>query len=354
MRASLNHLYYPKTSTQQGDDNKRDYYIDNLKYLLIVLVVIGHVGFKLPNIRELKGLVYFVYVFHMPCFVFTNGYLAKSMNKGGKLRIDKIFAVFWMYLIFKGGNVLLGHIFDQKVELNLLLDGSAPWYLLTLCIWYLCIPLIERIKTSYLILGSLSIGILIGYTSYIKNVMSLSRVFVFFPFFIIGFKLSKDQLNKFLNRRIRLLALALFGIAFLIFFKYWDYFGSAYKIIYGGTPYSELLGASAKYGFIVRGAWYVIAIVMSALFMLLVPRGKVFFTRFGERTMQIYISHIWLRYVLIQVGFFTAIKNEPTYTYYLVLLSCVIATLLLSNKLLKILFDKLVPNSLFQRIINKD
>jgi fucose 4-O-acetylase-like acetyltransferase len=290
----------------------------------------------------------------MPCFVFTSGYLAKSMNKGGKLRVDRIFAVFWMYLIFKLGNVLLGMAFDQKVGLELLKDGSAPWYLVTLCIWYISVPILDRIKAQYLIFGSLLIGCLIGYYSYVKDVFSLSRVFVFFPFFIIGYKLSKEKLDQFLNQRIRIIAFMLFAVAFLIFAKYWDNLGSAYKIMYGGTPYAELLGSLAPYGFFIRGAWYLIAIALSAIFMLLVPRGKVFFTGFGDRTMQIYISHIWIRYAMIQVGFFTIIRKESTSVLFLVLFASVIVTFLLSNKILKVLFDKLVPTSLFQKLLKQD
>jgi fucose 4-O-acetylase-like acetyltransferase len=347
-------LYYPKTSTQESMEGKRDYYIDNLKYLLIVLVVVGHIGFKLPYVKEVKSFIYFIYLFHMPCFVFTSGYLAKSMTKGGKLRVDKIFAVFWMYLIFKFGNVLLGMAFGQKVGLDLLKDGSAPWYLVTLSIWYMAVPVLERIKAQYLIPASLLIGCFIGYYIEVKDMFSLSRVFVFFPFFIIGYKLSKEKLEQFLNQRIRILALIMLVIAFFMFATYRTDLGSVYEIMYGGTPYEDLLGSLAPYGFFIRGAWYLIAIVLSAIFMLLVPRGKLFFTKFGDRTMQIYITHIWLRYILARVGFFAILRKESASVLFLVLFASVIVTLLLSNKLLKVIFDKLVPTSLFQRVLKKD
>ncbi len=354
MKVWLNQMYYPKASVEESIRGNRDYFIDNLKYLLIVLVVVGHVGLKLPNVKEVKSFINFIYLFHMPCFVFTSGYLAKNMNSGGKLRVDKIFSIIWMYLIFKLVNVLLGMAFDQKEELNLLQDGSAPWYLVTLSIWYLSVPFLERVKAQYLIPGSLLLGCFIGYCTQINDVLSLSRVFVFFPFFIIGYKLSKEKLEQLLNKRVRIIALIIFAIAFYIYANYWDKIGTAYKVMYGGSPYAKFLGSLAPYGFFIRGGWYLVTLALSVIFMLLVPRAKVFFTGFGGRTMQIYISHIWIRYVLIQIGFFTMLKKESTVVLFLVLFASVFVTFLLSNKALKLIFDKLVPTKLFQKLLEKE
>jgi len=352
MKKLFDHWYYPKREQSDRLGKERNYFIDNLKFVLIILVVIGHFALKLTFVKEIKYILYFIYVFHMPCFIFVSGFLAKRMNAGGRLRADKILSIFWLYLFFKVGNVLLGYAFHEKVPLNLFKDTSAPWYLIALCIWYLSIPILERIKTNYLIIGSFLIGLLIGYINNISNILSLSRVFVFFPFFILGFCLSEKKLDEFLKKRLRFLSFTILVVFMICLFVFGKHLDSVYNIIYGSSPYSTSLGDLAPYGILVRGIWYLLAIIISAAFLILVPRCKLFISKFGERTLQIYITHIWCRNALVYVGFFTVLKSEPRYLAYLVLLGCVPLTFLLANRYLKKLFDILMATSLFKKLLN--
>ncbi|MDF2538435.1 MAG: acyltransferase 3 [Herbinix sp.] len=348
----IKQMYYTETNNSCG--NSRNYFIDNLKFLLMILVVVGHFGLKLTYIDDIKYLLYFIYVFHMPCFIFVSGFLAKRMNAGGKLRADKILSIFWMYLIFKFGNVLIGYACQEKVSLSLFKDASAPWYLIALCIWYLSIPLLERIKTHYLITGSFLVGLMAGYVSSFKDIFSLSRVFVFFPFFIIGFCLPEKKLEKVLGKRLRLPAVLLLTALLGSFLIFGRSFTSVARIIYGTSPYSSSLGDLAPYGFFIRGLWYVLACAMSLAFILLVPRCKLFFSKYGERTLQIYMTHIWCRNILIYIGFFSMIKSGPKYLSVLILLGSVALTFLLSNTLLKKLFDLFMASGLFRKIVKNN
>jgi len=345
--------YHPAAAVDSGE-KKRNYYLDNLKFILITFVVSAHFALKLTYVNEIKYLLYFIYIFHMPCFVFVNGFLAKRMNAGGKLRVDKILITFWMYLLFKIGNVLLGHLLHEGTKLSLFKDASAPWYLLALCIWYLSVPLLERIKTHYLIAGSILIGLMAGYISSIKDVFSLSRVFVFFPFFIIGFCLSDAKLDTFLNRKLRLPALFFLAAVFAGIALFWKQFSPVKDILYGSSPYQSSLGHLASYGILIRGMWYLLVIAVSASVMLLVPRCKLFFSSLGERTMQVYMTHVWVRNALAYIGFFAIVKSGPGYLTVLVLIGSIVLTFLLANRWLKKLFDLLMSPKLFQFIIRKE
>lgn len=55
--------------------------------------------------------------------------------------------------------------------------------------------------------------------------------------------------------------------------------------------------------------------------------------------MQIYMTHIWIRNALLYAGFFTAIKKEPDYMSYLVLIGVIILTFILANKYIERLFN---------------
>lgn len=349
--SNVGNCYYPKRQHESSDGNRRLYYIDNLKFILMILVVISHFAMKLTYVGGIKYLLYFIYMFHMPCFVFVSGFLAKRINAGHRLRADKILSVLWVYLIFKAGNTVLGYLFHQNVRLSLFKDSSAPWYLLALVIWYLSVPLLERIKTGYLIIGSFMIGLSVGYISSIGQTFTLSRVFVFFPFFIAGYCLSRDRLESFLDKKLRPVAIIFILISLGVMILLWKQVKPFINIIYGASSYTKALGDYAAYGAIVRGIWYISAILLSVSLMLLVPRCRLFFTAYGSRTLQVYITHIWIRNVLVYTGFFTAVKDGPVYYSYLVLIGSAALVFLLSNSWIKKAYDLLMAQKLFAKLI---
>ena len=58
---------------------EREYQYDNMKFILILLVVFGHL---LEYIRgDISENIYRIYTFHMPVFVFISGYFAKFKKK---------------------------------------------------------------------------------------------------------------------------------------------------------------------------------------------------------------------------------------------------------------------------------
>lgn len=355
MKEFFNRLYHESEPLHHKNTQvHRNYYIDNLKFILMVFVVVGHFALKLTYITPIKYLLYFIYIFHMPCFIFVSGFLAKRMNAGGSLRVDRMISILWLYFFFKIVNAMIYYGFYGKLNFDFFKDSSAPWYLLALSIWYLMIPFMERIKPKYLIPGAFLFGLIVGYISYIRNIFALSRVFVFLPFFIIGFCLTEENLNKFLRKGSRLVA-AIFLLSLLLMLQlFGKNFMAISDIIYGGTPYSVALGKLAPYGILIRAIWYLLAFLSSAAIILLVPRCKLFFTSFGSRTMQVYMTHIWCRNILVYVGFFKLVKQSPSWIALLVLIGSVGLTFLLSNRFLKRLFDLLSAKNFIKKMIRTD
>ena len=238
----------------------------------------------------------------MPCFIFVSGFLAKRMNAGGSLRVDRMISILWLYFFFKIVNAMIYYGFYGKLNFDFFKDSSAPWYLLALSIWYLMIPFMERIKPKYLIPGAFLFGLIVGYISYIRNIFALSRVFVFLPFFIVGFCLTEENLNKFLRKGSRLVA-AIFLLSLLLMLQlFGKNFMAISDIIYGGTPYSVALGKLAPYG-ILYGYMVSPSFLIIRRNYLIGSKMQTFFTSFGSRTMQVYMTHIWCRNILVYVGF---------------------------------------------------
>ena len=83
------------TATLSG--NKRSLYWDHIKGFLILLVVFAHVLYQLRASGYIDATVDYIYMFHMPAFVFVSGYFGKSENSRN---FRNIFKLIFLYFIF--------------------------------------------------------------------------------------------------------------------------------------------------------------------------------------------------------------------------------------------------------------
>ncbi|MDE6874824.1 MAG: acyltransferase family protein [Lachnospiraceae bacterium] len=319
---------------KSGDlKDTRDYFIDNLKAFLIVLVIWGHVESNLRPVGELTRLYYFIHTFHMPCFAFTSGYLAKSVVKDGKFRAERYFSTLWLFVFFRLMNCGIAHAFGRQTKLEFFDISSAAWYLLALSAWYVLVPLLLSMKPRTGLAVTTLSGLLVGYADNVSTFLTFSRMVVFLPFFAAGLYLSKEGLAGFLSKYEKLripaavfLLLAAGGFVFL-----GNPLGSCARIVFGGMPYSVALKTYAPYGFFIRGGLYLFAVLVSAACMLLVPRRKLWFSYVGKYSLAIYILHILVRDALLYAGVFGKIKKLPGIYMLLSIPACVAAALVLGN-----------------------
>ena len=59
---------------------ERDYLYDNIKGILIILVVLCHfLGYAMiKSDTVVRSFIIFIYYFHMPLFIFISGYFSKD------------------------------------------------------------------------------------------------------------------------------------------------------------------------------------------------------------------------------------------------------------------------------------
>ncbi|MFR5117113.1 MAG: acyltransferase family protein, partial [Eubacterium sp.] len=81
-------------------NKERDYFFDNLKAVLIFLVVLGHFLLPIHGESVLVVVKRLIYVFHMPLFVFVSGYFAKKIYKNGQYNFKKILYLIKAYIMF--------------------------------------------------------------------------------------------------------------------------------------------------------------------------------------------------------------------------------------------------------------
>src|SRR5699024_5982800 len=110
--------------------SKKDLKISNVKGLLIILVVFGHLlEIYKDNYNELFR---FIYAFHLPLFIFVIGLLAKRM------RVSKIVYLVLLYLIFQTFFNWVLHLAGNYPHLQFTYGEPHlyMWYIVSLGFWY--------------------------------------------------------------------------------------------------------------------------------------------------------------------------------------------------------------------------
>lgn len=175
---------------------ERDYRFDNIKGIMIFLVVFCHFIEKFQsgclNNDVTKHLYLAVYSFHMPVFIFISGYF---YEKDSYLRNYNCLTKYLIpYVVINSAYDLMYSLHLRSVVFNPFLPNWTLWFLLSLFFWNL---LIDSIKlTRFPIFISIIIGLLAGCFREISLFLSLSRIICFFPFFVAGYlKRTKGTLH---------------------------------------------------------------------------------------------------------------------------------------------------------------
>lgn len=328
----------------------RDDYFDNLKCGLIFLVVAGHFLLPLEQTRLVKTGIYLIYAFHMPCFVLVSGYFAKNVYRDGSFRTDRWFQIIWLYILFK----ILAHVTEHlaagtpvSLYVDFFKESGAPWYLMAMAWWYLTLPVIAHLKPSAVIAASMLLSVFAGYQYSIGSVLVMSRTFAFAPFFYVGYYLTPEHRTAFRHSRSRLAILAGAAAVAVIIIAGADSFLAPYLEIVYGMGYSRLPDSLYACGGLIRLAWYGVAAILSAGFMLAIPKKKTWASAIGRNSLQIYILHRLLRDLMQHWGFYNHVNAHEKLQVLAVVALAAIVTLVLSNGYLARVFDRIrrLPDS---------
>ncbi len=268
---------------------KRDYYFDNAKFILIFLVVFGHlIQSYIKSDTIIYNIYILIYTFHMPAFILVSGYFAKGIYEKGYIgKITK--KLILPYIIFQLVYSIFYYFLFNKTnfELDILNPHWSLWFLISLFCWNILLIVFNKFKPTYAILAAFGIGLAVGYVDWISNFLSLSRTFVFFPFFLAGYYLNSKHFNIIRSYQTKLIAAATI-IIISIGIMYFPELNE--KWLLGSKPYSQLESVSAL-GLTKRVLIYAINLIMVGSFFSFVPRRKFFFTKWGKNTLYVYLLH---------------------------------------------------------------
>lgn len=316
----------------------RDAYFDNLKFLLVTLVVIGHLGLGpiLARSVSFNAAYIFIYTFHMPLFVFITGYFSKNYQK--ETYWPKVLShLIVPYIIFQVLYTVYDHfIYDRPdFSLTLFTPFYALWFLVSLATWRLMLPYVVKIKYSLVL--AFVVSLLVGYVEDIGNYLSLGRTLVFFPFFLLGYFTRRKHLDFLSKKIVKLFAAVIIILAVILIYYYGQ--GIDRVFLLGNLPYSKT-GTSL----IDRITLFIATIVLSLSVMAIVPRRKVpIISNMGTRTMYPYLFHAFLVFHLYSIGFYHNISTPVQKALWIMF--CVVFTMFLASKHFKMLTKWLVePN----------
>ena len=194
----------PLTST-------RDYAIDHVRFILIFAVVFAHL---LEVCAPFPGcfLIYkLIYTFHMPAFIFLFGYNIRYSSR------KIIYRWCLPYMAFQCAYLFFAkHILKSGVEFQFSTPYWLLWYMLV-CIYYqLLLPLFDTDHKGRQVIAVLStfvISLLVGFVQTVGYYMSLSRFFVFQPWFLLGYYCKKHDLLEGLSCKPKIRSFILLGSA---------------------------------------------------------------------------------------------------------------------------------------------
>lgn len=172
---------------------------------------------------------------------------------------------------------------------------------------------------------------LIGFDTSAGSAGSISRTFVFFPFFVLGYYSSK---NKFVeNKNFKFYKYINLILVLIICFLLFVYRNSInVEWMYGYSSYANL-----NYNSIIRFILYLIGFVWIFFFRSFIPKKKMFFSKIGRNSITVYLFHYFIVYLLVK---YKLLYSGNHLTINCIFYAVLITVLLSSDKLVKIFKKK--------------
>lgn len=256
---------------------ERNYLFDNLKFLLIVLVVFGHSLEEISLAQDYAIIRAWIYSFHMPAFVFISGYFSKSVRRGEGARKTIINCAI-PYFIF---NTIFALCTEKTLVINILTPKYIFWYLFSLLIDDL-----KRIKGIFIL--AMLLGLYVGGIHEADRFLAISRTIVFFPYFLLGVFADEAMIEKVrkMPKRYSIIMSVILSISVIILHIKNMIPVKAYENI---QCYQES-GMNNLQGMAIRLFSYGVGIAAIFCIVNLVSNEKKWYTVYGSRTACIYIA----------------------------------------------------------------
>lgn len=331
-------------------EKKRIYKYDNVKALLIFLVVIGHMTTDyVSDSHMVRWITLWIYSFHMPAFIFISGLVHKhyiteqraalGVRGETRLRWDKVAGFFLCGYGLKVFLQFTRTLMGQHPLWHWIAEPGIPWYLFVMAEYEMLFYVMRYIdggaslkdpasdtdvgffrrnrRPVIMIAGAFALSAVIGYFPVIGDTFCLSRMINFLPIYMIGYYLDMKTFLPFLQgekygaegsqdraegssvRTRRMIICASSWITIIVTMavcRYGKWGIYSWRKWFTGRRSYEFLQDYFSYayanGWWIRIAVWAVALCITFAVIALIPdRDLGFLTTIGSRTLSVYFWH---------------------------------------------------------------
>lgn len=334
---------------------RREPFWDNARFACLVLVVLGHALTRLTSESDAALALYLVvYAFHIPALAIISGYFSKSGAPDNRQMARVLTDIVVPYIIFQTIWTVVKWLVEGQANPDPTQPSWTLWFLLALAVFRLLLPYLSLLRWP--LAWTFAIAIIVGYLPHIDSTLSLSRALGLLPFFMLGWWLKEHDIVhrlRLLRERpwwvpaVAVVLLVAAAVAASVWAPLWREVNLNEWFFYRETYAS--LGADQWWAGAVRVGLIAVALVLSAAFLALIPRGQQWWTSFGQYTLYIYLLHSFVLYPLRESGLLRQL--EPMWLWLPVLVvGSVILSMALATRPVRTIFRPLVeprPSWLF-------
>lgn len=279
---------------------QRIYYLDSLKGVLIMFVILGHVIQNCIPSYEMNFAFRFIYSFHMPLFFFVSGYLANRSKYDSSIFFKKFTQLLLPFLTWAFiSPFLYTGVFNLSQSFDILIyPDKGLWFLYNLFFYCVIFNVAEFLKEK------LSVPLLLGIVFFI--IILFSGMYVFHTkfnftqlcyhivFFTLGY-FFKTINSKMINNKIILFI----GIIYAFTVPFWTTNGS--PLFYSYLNLGTIISYLYRYLVQIFGLLF-----FFQLFKFYFDRENKCLATIGKSTLGIYAFQFVVIYYLLS---FVAIQN---------------------------------------------
>lgn len=309
---------------------KRIAYFDNAKGILILFIILAHVlslCSKYYNYND--DFFKFAALFMLQCFFFISAYFS-SKSKTSKYK--RIMSILKTYLLWQT-IITIYYAFVLKIidfNLNYFIPRYTLWFLITLIFYNLFEFALEKVNYKIMLPISIIVGLLVGFIPWIGATLSLSRTFVFFPFYVLGYYARNLKiLSKITEKKVKIITIILSLIILLLILNYNDIL--SIKILKGKFNYYDISNINPIVACGQRILFYIASTIVSIAFLNLIPKSQSFLTVLGRNTLYIYLTQGMILKTFITEKIL--LDNRVVGTLLLFVCACILTTIF--TKLIK-------------------
>ena len=314
------------------DEKKREtsriVFWDNLKFSLILLVVVGHFAEQYIKSGLFKSIFIFIYTFHMPLFIYISG----MFHKNEKI-IERVYGFIAIGFLMK---IILFieecWIESEVLEFDFWAEDAIPWYMFAMAAFIILTYLLKNIDYRAVLLMAVLLACFAGYDKQIGDFLILSRILVFFPFYYMGYLLKNINMQSYIEGRNRYIIGIVIIVGWIICCVFMR--DKVYLLRPMFTGRNSFPERYAMNGCIVRLLCYIISTIVGIGWLSIIPSKRVpLISKFGQRTIQVYFWHFPMLLFLIKFDILDMCNSRFGKIFYMLI--AIVITILFSFNIFK-------------------